>query len=257
MTRTAPRAATPDRVAALGPFFAYRTHAAHRADGSWRPMAELLDDPAVLRDRVATVRGHLAAAGGQPPEAVEERVAASVTHLGLVARLASPAFAVAVLDGALLRYDLREARWQPTPGGLFPLSLPLRAPDPVADPAELAGRLAAELLDGTVRDLAEAFAGFSVSPHILWGNTASAVNGAATAIGRSSPQLAARARELAARLLELPPLRGAGTSAVDGSGFRRRSCCLIYRAAPDHAGALCGDCALTSPATARRSSNPS
>jgi hypothetical protein len=176
--------------------------------------------------------------------------------MGLVARLVSPVFAVAVLDGALLRYGLREARWLPVLGGMFPLSLPQRTPVPTAGPAELADLLAAELLDGPVRDLAEAIAGHSVSPHILRGNVASALNGAAAAIARSAPELAGRSRELVALLLERPPLRGAGAPAADGSGFRRRSCCLIYRAAPDRSGALCGDCLLLSPPTARQPAKP-
>ncbi|MFF3073265.1 IucA/IucC family C-terminal-domain containing protein, partial [Kitasatospora sp. NPDC057936] len=223
----------------------------------WRPMDELLDQPGVLGERVTSVRGYLAAAGGQSPDAVEERVAASVTHLGLVARFVSPAFGVAVLDGALLAYGLRETGWQPALGGLFPLSLPCREPEHVTGPAELAVRLAAEVLDGPVRELVQAVAAFSVSPRILWGNVASAVNGAAAAIARSTPELAGQAREFAARLLEQPPLRGAGTLAPDGTGFRRRSCCLIYRAAPDHAGALCGDCVLTVPPGTRPSTTSS
>jgi hypothetical protein len=56
-------------------------------------MSELVDAPRILRDRVAAVRARLAATGGQAPEAVELRVAASVTHLGLLARLVSPALA--------------------------------------------------------------------------------------------------------------------------------------------------------------------
>lgn len=248
MTRQLPGAAMPQRLAALGPFFAIDCHDDGPVLPPWRPMAELLDDTAVLRERVAGVRTYLAAAGGQPLEAVEERVAASVTHLGLAARLVSPAFAVAVLDGAVLRYGLREARWQPVPGGMFPLSLPQQALEPVADQVELADRLGADLLDGPVRELSEALgAGFGVSARILHGNVASAVSGAAAAIARSAPQLAPGARELVAQLLARAPLQGAGTAADDGTGFRRRSCCLIYRAAPDHAGALCGDCVLTAP----------
>ncbi|MGF1425247.1 (2Fe-2S)-binding protein [Kitasatospora sp. LaBMicrA B282] len=251
MTQTTPGAATAQRVAALGPFFAVETHGSTEPVDPWRPLAELRDDPAVLRERIAGVRGYLAATGRQAPEAVEERVAASVTHLGLVARLISPAFGVAVLDGALFRYGLGDSRWQPALGGLFPLSLPDREPEPVADPAELADRLAVELLGGLVGELSEAVAEFDVSPHILRGNTASAVNGAAAAVARSVPELGGRAHELAARLLDHSPLRGAGTMAADGTGFRRRSCCLVYRAAPGRAGGLCGDCVLASPPTAR------
>jgi hypothetical protein len=246
MTQPEPGAAILARVAALGPFFAFETHHvdAGRPAEPWRAMGELLDDPAVLRDRVAFVREYLAMAGGQPSAAVELRVAASVAQLGLVARLVSPLFAVAVLAGALFRYGLREARWQPAPGGTFPLSLPARAPVPVADPAELADRVAAELLDGPIGQVVAATGSFSLSPHIRWGNVASAVAGAAAAVARSSPELAEQAREFAGLLLARIPLCGAGVLTDDGSGFRRRSCCLIYRAAPDHAGALCGDCVL-------------
>ncbi|MCX4750370.1 (2Fe-2S)-binding protein [Kitasatospora sp. NBC_01287] len=273
--RPDPKAATPARVAALGPFFAFETRQESGIPGPppapWRALGELLDDPSVLRARVTAVRGYLAAAGGQPVTAVEERVAASVTQLGLASRLLSPAFAVGVLTGEALPFDPRRAWWQPVPGGPFPLSLPRRTTgrgaggdpgeDPGAsasasadqepetgepwDPVGLADRLARDLLDGPIRELVAAAGAYSLSPHILWGNVASAVNGAASAIARTAPELAGRAGELATQLLDRPPLRGAGGPTADGGGFRRRSCCLIYRAAPDRAGALCGDCVLT------------
>ena len=78
----------------------------------------------LLAERAAGVRAYLAAAGGQPPEAVEPRVAASVAHLGLAARLVSPALAAAVLHGRPLGCDLGAVRWQPALGGPVPLSLP-------------------------------------------------------------------------------------------------------------------------------------
>jgi len=56
------------------------------------------------------------------------------------------------------------------------------------------------------------------------------------------PQHAESARALGAELLERAPLRGTG-NLVDGE-FRRRSCCLIYRAAPGRDGPVCGDCVL-------------
>ncbi|MDH6133270.1 hypothetical protein P3T37_002665 [Kitasatospora sp. MAA4] len=234
-----------DEVAALGPFFAFEVHdAAAAVPAPWRRMAELVDVPAVLADRAAGVRDYLAAAGGRSPEQVELRVAASVAHLGLTARLISPALAVAVRYRAVLPIDLREARWQPVPGSMFPLSLPRCTPDPVAELPELADRLAAELLDGPIRELVEATRPLSVSPHILWGNVASALNGAAAALANARPAQADRARAIAALLLARPPLRGVGTGAPGGpTAFRRRSCCLIYRATPG--GALCGDCVLT------------
>lgn len=214
-------------------------------------MAELVDGSGALAHRVAEVRGHLAAAGGQRPEQVEIRVAASVAQLGLVARLVSPALALAAVDGTVLGTDLARLHWQPLLGGAFPLSLPdtalVAGRSPVRQPAgELAGGLAAGLLDGPVRALVTATEAFGVSPHILWGNVASAVNGAAVALTASAPAaVSGRAREIAELLLRQPLLRGS-CGPDQGSGrFRRRSCCLIYRAAPGRAGGLCGDCVLT------------
>jgi hypothetical protein len=226
-------AAALAEAAGWGPFFAVATHAPGAGpDAPWRPLREVADDPEVLRDRVARVRTFLAAGNGRDLEGIPVRVAASVTHLGLTARLVSPALAVAVLTGATL--DLTDAWWQPELGGAFPLSLTART---------AAGTVAATVLDGPVRGLVEAGLRFSVSGRVLWGNAASAVNGAAAMIGRARPDLAAPASELAARLLAAPPLRGTGDR-TDGV-FRRRSCCLIYQAAPPGAPRqLCGDCVL-------------
>ncbi|MER7251165.1 (2Fe-2S)-binding protein [Kribbella sp. NPDC000426] len=225
---------TLDQVVALGPFFAHEQHPSGTAPAApWRSMSELLDDPAVLEDRVMTTRAYLAAAGGQEPEAVEVRVAASITHLGLVARLVSPALATAVLDAGVPPLALEAVYWQPVLGGAFPLSLA---------PPSKSRDLTTEIFEGPVPALNQATERFSVSDHILRGNVASAINGARVALTNAAPQLAGRAAETAAGLLAHPTLREAHTI-TDGT-FRRRSCCLIYRAAPDHAGALCGDCAL-------------
>jgi hypothetical protein len=252
----------------LGPFFETHVHDAGATPSApWRPMSELVTDPAVLAGRVRTVREYLAAGGGQPPDAVAPRVAASVTHLGLVARLVSPVLAVAVGDGALLDVDLAATWWQSTIGGAFPLSVPAGAA--TVDPARLAELVAARVLDGPVRTLGAAVragpvsgaavpagpvsgaavrAG-SVSDRVLWGNVASAVHGAVSMIVSARSPWAERATALAAALLDLPPL--AGTGAVVDGRFRRRSCCLIYRAAPAAAGPVCGDCVL-GPTRSRR-----
>jgi hypothetical protein len=237
-------------------------------------MGELVDDPAVLRDRAEAVRGYLAAGGGRPPGELELRVGASVAQLGLAARLVSPAIGFAALYGGVLAVPLGELWWRPVLGGGFPLSLPERAvaaalEQPQAGPQAVADRLGEELLEGPLRALVGAVAGLSVSRLVLWGNVASAVNGAAAALEASAARpVAARGRALAAALLRQPALRGTSTlSSPDrsagpdepvgrggalgggGGGFRRLSCCLIYRAAPAGAGAggalpLCGDCVL-------------
>lgn len=233
--------ALSESVTGLGPFFALRIHPpGTEPGGPWQPMSRPL-----LEERVAAVGERLAAAGGRPPGSVETRVAASVAHLGLAARLISPALAAAVLHGKVLASGLTELRWQPVIGGPIPLSLPDSAitDSPAGPPERLADELSTRLMEGPLGELADAMGAFSVSRHILWGNTASALNGAATMIATSRPDLATPTRTLTSLLLARPPLRSTATTAVGGA-FRRRSCCLIYRAAPDRKGPLCGDCAL-------------
>lgn len=234
-------------LAAFGPFFAVQTHSPRSLpDQPWHPMSELVGDPRILRDRVTAVGARLAATSGQSAPAVELRVAASVTHLGLVARLVSPALAVAVTTGELLTLDLGNVRWQPTLGGAFPLSVPLPAGTGTGgyDRGLLACLLARQILDGPIRDLVQATVPLSVSRRILWGNVASAVNGALSVIATRQPRWAEQARALLSRLLDQPPLQDTSITTTTGT-FRRRSCCLIYRAAPRATAAVCGDCILS------------
>jgi FhuF-like iron-sulfur protein len=204
-------------VGGWGPFFAVRTGVP--AAAGWRPVRGLLDDPDVLAGRVDAVRAHL----GRVPV----RVAASVAHLGICARLVSPALGAAVRTGRFPAFGPDDAWWQGELSGAFPLTLRGRS---VTTPAGLLDLLG---------ELVEATAAYSVSRRVLWGNVASAVNGAATMIGVARPDLAARAVTLADGLLARPPLAGTGGRAADGR-FRRHSCCLIYRAGQ----AVCGDCVL-------------
>jgi hypothetical protein len=193
-------------------------------------MRELVDDPQVLRERVVAVRAHLA--GGRPADQVPLRVAASVAHLGLVARLVSPALGVAVHSGRFPSLALADLWWQSELGGAFPLSIGVTGD---SDP---------RLVTGAVRELSGLIGAYSVSERVLWGNVASAINGAATMAGRARPDLAARATTVASAVLDQPLLRDAGKRHPDGR-FQRRSCCLIYQASPtNRRAALCGDCVL-------------
>ena len=239
---------------ALGPFFTVARHdPADPPTGTWRPASDIAHDPAVLDERVFAVREFLAAGSGLPAERIEVRVAASVAHLGMAARLTSPLLATAVLHGHVPRLTLGDLRRQDTLGGAFPLSLPQARGSHVPGTAT---DVAAVLLDGVAAPLAGAFGRFGVSDHILRGNTASALAGAgrmlvgagaAAGAGPGGHGGTRDVRALVEGLLRHPFLNGAG--AYDrGTAFRRRSCCLIYRAAPDRNGALCGDCALHRPA---------
>ena len=224
-------------LAALGPYFAVDVH----RPGSpvrppWQPLGELTSSPGALARRIGEVRERLAAAAGCPAAAVEFRVAASIAQLGLCARLLSPALGAAAA-GRALPVDIAQARWIPVLGGPFRLSL---AEEAVA--AEPGAAATAALLAGPVTQIVRAVEAMAVSPRVLWGNVASAVNGAATMIAAARPDLAGQAAEAAAALLGQPDLAGT-YQGRPLQAFRRRNCCLIYRLSPERP-AYCGDCVL-------------
>jgi hypothetical protein len=268
-------------LAALGPYFAIDIHRVGSAPcPPWRPLGELIgapdppdppqqpdppdppqppeppdapeppeppdppqppdprDAPDALAGRIGEVRERLAAAAGRPAAAVEFRVAASIAQLGLCARLLSPVLGAAA-TGRALRLDTGQAWWIPALGGPFRLSLPDTA---ASGRAESGPAAAAALLAGPVAQVVRAVEAMSVSPRVLWGNVASAVNGAATMIAAARPDLATPAAETAAAMLKYPPLTGT-YQGRPLQGFRRRNCCLIYRLSPS-APAYCGDCVL-------------
>ncbi len=241
-------------LAALGPYFAVDVHrAAAPPQPPWQPLGELIGSPDALAARIGEVRERLAAAAGRPPASVEFRVAASIAQLGLCARLLSPALGAAAV-GRALPVDAAQARWIPALGGPFRLSLPDTAlPDTALPDTALAASgvrssaagpaAAAELLAGPITQIVRAVQAMAVSPRVLWGNVASAVNGAATMIAAARPDLAAPAAGAAAALLGEPVLAGTYQGRPLTS-FRRRNCCLIYRLSPA-APTYCGDCVLT------------
>ena len=233
-------------LAALGPYFAVDVH----RPGSpvrppWQPLGELTSSPGALARRIGEVRERLAAAAGCPAAAVEFRVAASIAQLGLCARLLSPALGAAAA-GRALPVDAAQARWIPVLGGPFRLSLAEEAiaaePADTAIAAEPGTAATAALLAGPVAQIVRAVEAMAVSPRVLWGNVASAVNGAATMIAAARPDLAGPAAEAAAALLGHPDLAGT-YQGRPLEGFRRRNCCLIYRLSPERP-AYCGDCVL-------------
>jgi hypothetical protein len=195
----------------FGPFFATSLHAAP-PPAPWRPLAELAGSDE-LAGRVRQVRDSMAA---------DLRVAASVTQLGLVARLLSPVLAAAVRHRVLL--DLDTGYWRAPLTSTFALSLVPRPGVPDRALAELARSGPVAGLTAMIGRLG------AVSPRVLAGNVASAVNGAALQLGPDAAPLAT---------VMLNAI--AGEDGVPGPGFRRRSCCLRYRV--DGLG-YCGDCVL-------------
>ena len=217
-----------NRLAALGPFFAVEVHEPLTAvTPPWLAFTELLGD---LDSRVQPVRSALALGGDRSESDIELRVAASVAHLGVVARLLAPAIGAMALGERGLSLDVADVRWQNQLGGPFPLSTVIRP-----------GR--SILLRGdAVEALTLGFAGtYSLSEQVLWGNVGSAANGAAGLIATTRPDLARRARMAADTVLADP--RVDGGELRSGAHFRRKSCCLLYRLTGDRI-AVCGDCVL-------------
>ncbi|MFD3487909.1 (2Fe-2S)-binding protein [Streptomyces sp. NPDC058665] len=236
-------------VGSVGGFFALRTEAAEgpteglARGGAYIPFAQIYGgDIAPLSARVDTVARKL----GAP----ERRVAASVTQLGLAARLWSVALGSAALHGEVPHLDPARLHWAP----LRPSPDDFRLPEPRAFPTD----------GGTVTALAEAVrevvqyghlvplttalrADGRISPRLLWGNAGSALAGAVRELrvwsGRvGRPEAGERAAAIGAALFAHPDLRTTGVSR-HGS-FRRHSCCLYYRCP---SGGLCGDCVFDRP----------
>ena len=225
----------------LGAFFAIDSHPPGREPvPPWRPFRELVDSPGSLRIRVDAVRAALAERAGRPAGQIGLRAAASVAHLGLVARLVAPPVAAAA-TGHRLDLRLDELWWQDTLGGPVPLSIP----EPGSLPQRYGQYEGVAVLDEVVAPLTAATAGLvPISPRVLWGNVASAVNGAAAQVAERQPDLAGAAWAAAAGLFASPWL--SRETSPPGPGFRRSSCCLIYTIASERARArgVCGDCVL-------------
>ncbi|MFJ9348570.1 (2Fe-2S)-binding protein [Streptomyces sp. NPDC101237] len=191
----------------------------------------------VLTSRVETVAARL--------RTDEFRVAASIAHQGLAARLWSAALGCAARYGRLPDLDARLLRWDA--GAAAPDDLWLtevRALPGSAGP----DRLAEAVVHGHLQPLAETLrARYGVAVGLLWGNAASALAGAARELERwaradGRTEDVDRVRALGDALLAHPSLRSAGVRT--GPGFRRRSCCLYYRVP---GGGICGDCCFTQP----------
>ena len=123
MTRTGGRGDVLDDLAALGPFFAVSTHRSGiRPRPPWDSLGTLVEPGEPLTRRIDATRNALASRAGRPAEEIELRVAASITHLGLVARLIAPSIAAAA-TGHRLGIQPGEIWWQDTLGGPVPLSV--------------------------------------------------------------------------------------------------------------------------------------
>ncbi|MFD9094721.1 (2Fe-2S)-binding protein [Streptomyces collinus] len=222
----APPAALPPTLAETYATAATAAGGATKADGAARN---------ALTSRVAMVADRLRTG--------EARVAASIAHQGLAARLWSTALACAALYGRLPDLGPGLLRWDgaaPAPDDLWLTEVRAAPGNPAA--------LADTVLHAHLRPLGEALtARYGVAAGLLWGNAGSALAGAARELDRwarahGRTDVADRTRLLTDDLFAHPLLRTTGTRPA--SAFRRRSCCLYYRVP---GGGVCGDCCFTRP----------
>lgn len=206
----------------LGEALAFTEHAPHVGPSSpWQQLSARISDEA-LRARVEYVAAALHSPGSEP---VDARTAASTEHFGLVARLVAAHICGRAL-GFWLDLSASSIWWQQLEGGLLSLSFTRSEPrDPLRDNS-------IKRLTDTVQRL------YGVSPHVLWGNVGSAANSTLSLLRTTRPDLLPAARRAADELLSDPRIDGGRLRS--GPDFRRRSCCLIYRAGT----AVCGDCVL-------------
>ncbi|WP_455353360.1 (2Fe-2S)-binding protein [Streptomyces sp. SYSU K217416] len=234
----------------VGGFFALRTGSP--GDGPYVPLARVYapepgpgdgpgrgDEPGDGRGALG-VRVELVAERLRAPE---RRVAASIAHLGLAARLWSVALGPAALYGEIPDLDPAGLFWDPH--RTSPDDLVLAAPRVLPGTADSV-REAVQY--GHLVPLAAALRReCRISERLLWGNAGSALAGAARELGvwaarQGRPEVAERAAALARELFSHPDLRSTGVPGAQS--YRRRSCCLYYRCP---GGGLCGDCAFDRP----------
>jgi hypothetical protein len=174
----------------------------------------------------------LADATAQRYHTPELRIGASLVHLGHAARLWSPVLACVLGHGVVP--DLTNL--QRADDGAR-----LRLPEPVGERVDSPS---ADLLYRVVvQDHMEPLAAglrVKLAPALLSGNIASALVGASAALLSVRPDLRQPVVTVTNSLLSAGRLTGSGIITGD-LDFRRRSCCLFYRAP---VGSKCGDCPL-------------
>lgn len=209
-------------MAALGGFFSLEVGG---PDENWHPV-----DDAYARgfaDRVEALADRY--------DTREMRIGASIAQLGHGARLWSPALASTLIHGivpdlaALHRADDGPALRLPVPEGWYADRLP---------------HLTETLYEQVVHVHLDALAAglrVKVASRLLDGNTASALVEAARTLLVARPELRGPLTDLTRGLLATGRLVSTGHITGPALTFRRRSCCLYYRAP---AGVKCDDCSL-------------
>jgi iron complex transport system ATP-binding protein len=169
----------------------------------------------------------------------ETRVAASLFHLGVAARLLSPQIGCLYLGRFSLDLSRQNTRWRTTGANFFelgilePHGIAVTAGEPLIQQS-INAVLADHLLPLTMAlqsrtDLARG---------LLMGNIASALVGTARVL---RPRLGASWIDIARQLVAQANLSESGDFGTSEPIYVRGSCCLYYRA---YAGGYCADCPI-------------
>ncbi|WP_158167809.1 (2Fe-2S)-binding protein [Mycolicibacterium smegmatis] len=222
-------------LAALGEFFALPV-----AGDSWRPVDTLCGDAAILREYTSRMRAATATGFGIGVDDVPVRAAASSLHLSIVSRLLSPAVGAAACLSAVPSLTPDSVFWHDDSSHRPALGVSRVEWSPVPDAGSAAAEITAMLVDGVLRLLNTAMQqAVSLPPQVMWGNIASAANGAVTVLAQNRPGAEGFGRALVRDMIAAEPLLG--TADVTDGRFRRRNCCLFYQVP---GGGYCGDCVL-------------
>lgn len=225
-------------VAELGEFFALPV-----ADGdSWLPIATLLNDAATMREYTRRARSAIAASMRVGVADVPVKAAASSVHLSIVARLLSPVVGAATCLPTFPLLTAKTLFWQRTSSHRPALGAAGAMCATVIGPRQSADAIADSVVHNVLRPLNETMRlAAALSPRVLWGNVASAANGAVTVLALSRPGDEPRGRALVAALIATDQLREAAQ--IHDGQFLRRNCCLFYQVP---GAGYCGDCVLLS-----------
>lgn len=230
-------------LAALGEFFALPTARPEPQVDSWRPFATLCGDADTLRDYALRMRAATAAGFRVGEAAVPVRAAASSVHLSIAARLLSPTVGAAACLSAVPLLTADSVFWQDDSSHRPLLGAVRPTWSPVTDARAAAARITETLIDDVLRLLNTAMQqALSLPPQVMWGNIASAANGAVTVLAQTRPDAEGFGRELVQAMIAAEPLFG--TAEFTAGRFRRQNCCLFYQVP---GGGYCGDCVLLNP----------
>jgi hypothetical protein len=225
------------QAAEIGPFFDLTLDP---TGPEWTSFADFAADREAVGAAIAQARAKLADRSRTDEARVEPRAAASVWHLGVAARIASPTVGAAVLSGWLPRLD--RLLWHSRSDSA---TLAIRAHELagsyVADAEAAAEAIHAGPVRAAVEPLTQTVAAVgSVSDHVLWGNVWSAFAGVALEVARVRPEFGDASLAIVRALVETADRPMPGRYLPSGR-YRRDTCCLYYRLPR---GGLCGDCVL-------------